>query len=184
MAKHVVVCLDETGSMYGQEERVVKSLNDYVAELPHHVNLTVFKFGHKRWVTVYEGDRCDWKNITASSFRPDGNTPLYDSIARTITYAIGQAVTGDKVMIVIDTDGEENASDEFNHEQIKRMVANQKEVPGWEFLFMANGIDEAAAVRIGWTGQDLGMTVNPGAYGRRGETYTLASAQTNAHLEG
>ena len=46
---HAIVTLDETGSMSGQEHRVVTSLNEYVEQLPKKTRLTVFKFDSRRW---------------------------------------------------------------------------------------------------------------------------------------
>ena len=47
----------------------------------------------------------------------------------------------DKVMVVITTDGLENASREYTHEKIKAMVERQKEKYGWEFIFLGANID-------------------------------------------
>ena len=108
---HAVATLDETGSMRGQEERVVSALNQYVNALPKGTNLTVFKFDSKRWVTQFAGIAKDWKPLTLKDYRPGAWTPLYDAIAWTIHHAESLASDGDKVVVVIDTDGRENSGD-------------------------------------------------------------------------
>lgn len=56
----------------------------------------------------------------------------------------------DKVLFVITTDGMENASREFTADKIKKMVLNQKEKYGWEFLFLGANIDAiSTAARFG-----------------------------------
>ena len=51
--KHAIVTLDETGSMRGQQHRVVTSLNEYVEQLSRKTGLTVFKFDSERWTTFF-----------------------------------------------------------------------------------------------------------------------------------
>ena len=47
----------------------------------------------------------------------------------------------DKVMFVIITDGEENASREYSAEKVKAQIEQQKEKHGWEFVFLGANID-------------------------------------------
>jgi hypothetical protein len=44
-------------------------------------------------------------------------------------------------MFIITTDGQENASREFNHKKVKKMVERQKSKYGWEFIFLGANID-------------------------------------------
>ena len=46
----------------------------------------------------------------------------------------------EKVLFVITTDGEENASVEFTYPKIKKLIERQKE-RGWEFIFLGANID-------------------------------------------
>ena len=180
---HAVVTLDETGSMRGQEERVVSALNQYVNALPKDTDLTVFKFDSKRWVTQFAGIAKDWKPLTLKDYRPGAWTPLYDAIAWTIHHAESLASDGDKVVVVIDTDGRENSSREFDHAACQRMIRDKKKA-GWEFVFMASGINDRAAASVGATGQSLGMTVNTAAYRARRRNYATASKQTLSYFSG
>ena len=53
-------------------------------------------------------------------------------------------------MLVITTDGMENASHRYTSEQVKRMIERQKEKYGWEFLFIGANIDAVeTAARYG-----------------------------------
>jgi hypothetical protein len=51
---------------------------------------------------------------------------------------------------VITTDGQENASKEFNHQKIKEMITHQREVYKWEFVFFGANIEtEIVAEELG-----------------------------------
>ncbi|WMX58719.1 hypothetical protein [Peribacillus sp. R9-11] len=47
------------------------------------------------------------------------------------------------VIVVITTDGMENASQEFSYEKVKEMIEHQQEKYSWEFIFMGANIDAA-----------------------------------------
>ena len=92
------------------------------------------------------------------TFQPRGSTALLDAIGRTIDAtgvrlaALPEAERPDKVMVVIITDGEENASVQYTRAQIFSMITLQQDVYHWSFLFLAanqDAIAAAAAVGIG-----------------------------------
>ena len=51
-----VVVLDATGSMQGEEDRVVGSMNEYVAGLPKGTHLSAFMFDTHRWIEHFNDD--------------------------------------------------------------------------------------------------------------------------------
>ena len=177
MSNYAVVCLDETGSMTGQEYRVVTSMNEYAATLDDDTHLTVFKFDSKHWTTFFDNKKSEWNHMEQSDYSPGAATPLYDCIARTIKHAETLAEIGDKVMVMIDTDGEENASTEYEHNSIKALV-DQKKIAGWEFWFMANGIDQATADKVGKAGKLFGMNVASNTHKTRRVAYSTLAVNT------
>ena len=179
---YALVCLDETGSMRGQEERVVSSLNEYVAGLPEHTHVTVFKFDALRWDTFFDNYKKNWIHMTTEDYKPGSMTPLLDSIARTIRHAESITSKDDKVFIMIDTDGQENASKEETRDSIKALVAQKTECK-WEFWFMANSIDQITANTIGKTGHDLGMNVASNVHSARTAVYATHAGQTTRYFE-
>lgn len=64
---------------------------------------------------------------------------------------------------VIVTDGLENASKEWNHKAVEELIAKRKS-QGWEFIFMASGIDAYS------TGESMGL-------GRVETVQTVATGQ-------
>ena len=178
---HAIVTLDETGSMSGQEHRVVTSLNEYVEQLPKKTRLTVFKFDSRRWTEIFCGSVKKWKPMKEKDYRPGAMTPLYDAIAKSIAHAESVASNGDRVMVMIDTDGYENASREHTQESCLALVS-QKKKAGWEFLFMSAGVDQDQATFVGATGKALGMRVNAASYARRSSNYAKVSFQTRTYF--
>ena len=177
------ICLDETGSMRGQEHRVVSALNEYVNQLPVDCHVSVFTFDSNHWNTYHNGYKSTWRTMTTKDYKPGAMTPLYDAVAKTIQHLEGLTKAGDKVMVMIDTDGLENSSRDCNQSQIKTMVSDKKEA-GWEFLFMASGLDDFAADVVGNLGRMTGMTTHSGHYGTRSALYAAATNDTQSYFNG
>jgi len=95
-------------------------------------------------------DRIDLKAVSAMTdkeYAVGGSTALLDAIGRTIR-KIGnvqkhtaEGFRAEKVLFVIITDGEENASREYSADRIREMIRRQKEEYGWEFIFLGANID-------------------------------------------
>lgn len=114
--------------------------------------LTLVEFDDKI-DTVYRGDL---KNFNGYQIRPRGSTALMDAIGRSIN------TTGDFlrdmleterpeiVLLVIITDGGENASREFSRTKIKEMIEHQEKKYSWVVTFIGSGLDVARqALNIG-----------------------------------
>ena len=85
--------------------------------------------------------------LDGHTYVPRGTTALLDAIGRTIN-TIGERLdkTSEpdrpgKVLIVILTDGLENASQEFKRNQIYSMIKHQREKYAWEFIFLGANQD-------------------------------------------
>ena len=78
-----------------------------------------------------------------------GITALLDAVGKTILDVghrlskTDEAERPGKVLFVITTDGQENASQEFTYKKIQEMIKHQEETYNWEFLFMGANIDVA-----------------------------------------
>mgnify|MGYP003701452875 FL=1 len=95
-------------------------------------------------------DRIDIRAVsemTDKEYQVGGSTALLDAIGRTIgkISAVQKNTAAEyranKVMFVIITDGEENASCEYSAEKIKAQIERQKEKYSWEFVFRGANID-------------------------------------------
>lgn len=154
----LVFILDRSGSMQGLESDTVGGYNSVLSqnrELPGEALVSTVLFDQE--VTVVH-DRVPIRGVRPmglAEFRPRGCTALLDAVGRAITYhrtvqkVLPAGLRPERTLFVIVTDGYENASRSYTYEQVKRMIERQREL-GWEFMFLAAGIDVAReASRLG-----------------------------------
>jgi hypothetical protein len=82
------------------------------------------------------------KPLMYSDFKPEGGTPLIDAAMDAI-HALEKSVADRpdiKVILAIQTDGEENTSKKYKWDDLRRAVSAKEEM-GWEIIFMAAGLD-------------------------------------------
>src|SRR5690606_9280578 len=78
------------------------------------------------------------KPLNTETYVPRGSTALLDAIGRTINAV--EARKPAKAVIVIITDGHENASREFSATKIKAMI-DEKTAAGWSFVYLGANQD-------------------------------------------
>lgn len=132
--------LDESGSMDIIRDSTIKGFNDYVAALKGQIKMTLTKFSNGAAPVIYNGKPIsEVPRLSVENYRPNGDTPLYDAIGRTIA-ALEADSEGKQVMLTIMTDGEENASREFNRDKINKLIRDKQE-KGWVFNFLGANQD-------------------------------------------
>ena len=155
----LVFVLDKSGSMAGLEGDTIGGYNAMLEKqkaVEGECRITTVLFDNN-----YEllHDRLDIRAVgpmTEKEYFVGGSTALLDAIGRTIS-KIGnvqkhtaEGYRADKVLFVIITDGEENASREYSAKKVKAQIERQKEKYGWEFIFLGANIDAVeAAGRFG-----------------------------------
>ena len=103
-------------------------------------------FNHKL-TPVWDRIRsADLREITFQGYRPDGSTALLDAIGKSIRHlqkTIGEEVARDEasVVVVIFTDGYENASSEFSHEQVSSLIRELELTDKWSFSYIGATLD-------------------------------------------
>jgi hypothetical protein len=97
----------------------------------------------------------DAPELTDSNYTPGGRTALHDAIYTAVTETadriggLDTAERPDNVIVVILTDGKENAS-ETHQERVREQVKYRRTEHDWEFLFIGANQDAAlAADRMG-----------------------------------
>ena len=85
------------------------------------------------------------KKLNKKNFEPRGMTALYDAIGtminQTKTRLKQEQYKPKKVLVVILTDGLENASREFSHTQIAKKIRTLENKHHWHFIFLAANQD-------------------------------------------
>lgn len=158
---HTYILLDRTGSMSQIWDEALSSVNAYAGSvvepdadepeghLDTLITAAVFDAhdGLQFDVLRRSVPGPEWTRITAEEATPRGMTPLFDAIARVIALAEGDAP--EKAVIVIMTDGHENASREVTKDGVKAALERVK-ARGWETVFLgANFGDFSDAERLG-----------------------------------
>ncbi|MCL2670569.1 MAG: hypothetical protein FWF10_00850 [Clostridiales bacterium] len=146
----LVFILDRSGSMSGLEQDTIGGYNALLEKQknePGEAIITTVLFDDRYELLHDRIPLVGIAPITDREYYVRGCTALLDAIGRTID-KIGNArkhtaetERAEKVMIVITTDGMENASREYRYDKIKSMIERQKEKYGWEFLFIGANID-------------------------------------------
>lgn len=151
---HNLIILDESGSMQSIYRPALSGVNETLQTIrgahnehkdqDHFVSLIAFDSGH--YNRIYDNTSAeDAKDITEEQYRPDGCTPLYDAMGRSINELRTEITKGDVVLVTVITDGYENASREYNGKAIKSLVEAMKK-EGWVFTYIgANQDVEAVA---------------------------------------
>jgi len=148
--KELVFILDKSGSMSGLESDTIGGFNamlDKQKAVDGECRITTVLFDN-HFELLH--DRIDIQAvgpISDQEYCVGGSTALLDAIGRTI-HKIGHAqkqtaedFRADKVLFVIITDGEENASREYPATLVKQMIERQQLCHGWEFIFLGANID-------------------------------------------
>ncbi len=146
----LVFILDQSGSMSGLEKDTIGGFNSMLQkqkELDGECRITTVLFDN-RYQLLH--DRIDIRAVspmTAEDYCAGGCTALLDAIGRTVSKLAGvqrntaEEYRAEKVMFVIITDGEENASREYSSQKVKAMIRREQEQYGWEFIFLGANID-------------------------------------------
>jgi hypothetical protein len=154
---HLILILDASSSMGHLQGATIEGVNTLVAEqkaLPGDFTTALYQFSSG----VNEVQA--FNTLTKHNYIPGGMTALLDAVGTAIQNegkklaALPESQRPDKVVVVVVTDGEENASKEFKIESIKQMVTTQQEVYKWQFVFLGANIDAFA------TGASYGVGVN------------------------
>lgn len=168
----VVCIIDRSGSMEAIRSDAIGGFNAFLAEqqaLPGDCRLTLVLFDHTAETVHFGADIHQVEPLDESSYVPRGSTALLDAIRTTLettrsrirmelTAMVrkGEETPLVKVVVVILTDGEENASRYATRDEVFRMI-NDSRRNGWEFLFLAANQD---AIRGGASiGIDQGHSI-------------------------
>jgi Mg-chelatase subunit ChlD len=142
----VFCVVDRSGSMGSIIDDAVGGYNSFLSDqrkLEDEAYLTLVIFDHE-YEVVYE--RMPMKEVpdaTIETFKPRGTTALWDAVGFTLKDAMDRLENYPhdlQVIVVIITDGANNASIEYTPEKVKEMV-EQCKTKGWHFSFLAANID-------------------------------------------
>ena len=165
----IVFILDRSGSMHGLEADTISGFNRMIAEqkeIPGDARVTTVLFDD---VVETLHDRVDLrtlKPLTTHDYQVRGCTALLDAVGSTVRRVNKRQKSDfggrpDRTIVVITTDGLENASTRYTIDEVRALVEKRTKKNGWEFLFMGANMDAiATAAGIGIAASHAATYVN------------------------
>lgn len=146
----LVFILDRSGSMGGLEADTIGGFNSLLDKQKREEGealISTVLFDNEIQVLHDRVRLEDVAHMTERDYFVRGCTALLDAVGGAIhhigivhKYARPEDVPA-HTLVVITTDGMENASRRYTAPQVKEMVKRQQEKYGWEFLFLGANID-------------------------------------------
>ena len=144
----IVVVLDRSGSMASILESTIQGFNTFLNEQKNaegEAYITLVQFDDRYEIDYKSLPIKEAQELIAGvTFKPRGSTALLDAIGKTIN----ELETNRDVIFVIITDGHENASREYKHEAIKKMIEERESKGGYKFIYLGANQD---AIAVGST---------------------------------
>ena len=190
---YCALVLDESGSMSGLRQATIDGANAWLADQrkdgPEDL-LTLVTFDapqdptKPRVRTLYDGVPLkEVVDLTSANYNPDGGTPLFDALGATISRIETDPRAADRsVVVVVMTDGLENASVEYTHEAIAAKI-EQKERDGWTIMYLGANQDAKQVARAMRFDANLAVTYAPSPAGTE-VMYEASSASISALRSG
>lgn len=144
------VIIDQSGSMGHLSSETISGFNTFLEEqkaIPGEAMFSLCLFDSK-YDLVYDCVSLDSVSpLCENTYKPNGYTALLDAMGKTID-SVGAKLASmneedrpSKVIFLIITDGQENASREYAIARIREMVSHQQDKYSWSFVFMGANID-------------------------------------------
>lgn len=149
------VVVDESGSMHVRQEETISAFNYYFDEIEKENPDAVVTVGlFSDMGTTEPRVRFLSKNtkvtdidyLDTQNYRPRGNTPLFDAVGQVVSEISSEKA--DRYLVVILTDGLENASREYNKNTIQDLIKQKERTDNWTFVYLAADQDA-------WSGAQL-----------------------------
>ncbi len=143
----IAIILDRSGSMSAVKEATIAGFNRFLEDqksLPGKATLRLVEFNDHINVVYDNLDIGKALPLTTQSYFPDGNTALLDAIGDTVRMVgkrlaeLPEESRPGKVVVLVLTDGHENASHSYNAAQIREMIEHQRARYSWQFLFLGS----------------------------------------------
>lgn len=175
----MVFVIDRSGSMHGLEKETMGGFNSLVEKQrkePDEAYVTTVLFDD-RYEVLHDHVRLeDVPEMTDDQYWARGTTALLDALGKTISdvgrrlHETPEKERPEQVIVVVTTDGYENASREYSKAKVREMIELQQNEYSWTFMFLGANMD--AVAEAGSLGIDAGFA----------RTYTASKrGQTNAY---
>ncbi len=145
----LVFILDRSGSMGGLESDTIGGFNGMLGKQKKEegeANVTTVLFDDQIDI-IHDRFPIDVVNpLTDEDYYVRGCTALLDAVGSTVKKVeniqerLPEEMKAEKIIFVITTDGQENSSQEYSANMVKKMIEKNQE-KGWQFLFLGANMD-------------------------------------------
>jgi hypothetical protein len=187
---HYLLILDESGSMGSVKKETLSGLNEQLKTIKNLENkypdqeyfVSIVKFDDEIVPLIENVPAGKVREVTDKDYMPDAMTALHDAVGISVNKLkdriqsrlnSGEA----SALVVILTDGQENASKEYDSAKIKSMITELEKTGMWTFTFI--GANQDAVLTARNLGVNLSNTVN---YTSSGAGTGLAFASLNSAM--
>ena len=180
----ITVLLDKSGSMNSIIDDVIGGFNQFVddqARAGGNAALTLVSFNSEKTERVLDAvGIATAQKLSRDNYKPAHSTPLLDALGQTVVKtgerlgAMSESDRPDKVVFVVITDGQENASKEYSKKTVQEMIQRQSKDYNWQFVYLGANQDAFAEAKD--LGMDTKLAANfaPNAVGARASFSTTS----------
>jgi len=152
----ITFIVDHSGSMNARRYDADGGINAFIADQKKAEGDAIFTLVQfdAEYEFVHKGVKIE--DVPPYTLWPRGMTALLDAVGRAVVETgvrlndMPESERPGNVVIVIVTDGRENASHEFNRVQVRDMITHQQEKYNWHFTYLgANASTFADSASIG-----------------------------------
>ena len=134
---HIGFILDDSGSMSSRKHDAIRSYNALLQSQASNKSRATFSLDtfkdSSQVIPIFQAPMLNTRTYTCS-----GNTPLYDTIAHSIFKIERELGNPTDVIVIIITDGQEQASREWKDPmKLARLVRSKQEI-GWQFIYVSS----------------------------------------------
>lgn len=146
---HICFVLDESGSMYNSVDDVIGGFEKLIDEQKGEKNgeciISLYRFSNtvkRDYIGKPVGE------VPKLTYSPGGCTAMNDGVGTAIDEIgkwlsdMNESERPSKNMIVIMTDGQENASKEYDFDVVKGKIKHQEEKYSWTFVYMGTNLQD------------------------------------------
>jgi Mg-chelatase subunit ChlD len=187
--RHYILIVDRSGSMNNIAADAQGGIRHFAVEqsrLPGRATVSLYQFDteHEKVFGF-----ADLSKVKKYELRPRGGTALLDACGFAITQEGEQLASlpederPAKVIVLITTDGGENASKEYSKAQVKELTTKQADDYGWQFTYI--GANQDSFAEAGAMGISAAATLDYSATsGGTKKAYAAASSAATRYSSG
>lgn len=132
-------CINQTLNGLASQRKEILAIANEFPDQEIRVGLTVFD--HNVTIKYRNLSVTELSKMDGFEYRPNGQTALLDAIGISVADTERLMGSDDSAVMIILTDGYENSSKEYTHEQIKNLIQAKEATGKWSFTYLGATLD-------------------------------------------